>query len=190
MSLTKTEPCIVSGDILPTDQMIRFAVSPQGVVVPDLAQKLPVPGLWVKADRDSLEKAIRRNRFAVAVRENVTIPRDLITQVEMGLSRMGLETISLAKRAGDIFIGADGVEESMRNSISSVYVVAKDAAENGREKIERLAKVRNANVIDYWTRSDLGRAVGMEHVVHIAIKHGGLANRITYLNRILADLSA
>lgn len=190
MSLTKTEQCIVSGDSFPTDQMIRFAVNPQGVVVPDLTQKLPVEGMWVKADRTTLEKAIRRNRFAWAARENVTIPRDLITQVEMGLSRMCLEAISMSKRAGEIFIGADGVEDSIRNNIASLYIVASDAAENGRKKIEYITEAKGIPVIDFWPRSDLGRAVGIDDVVHISIQRGGLCTRINFLHGLLKNLSS
>lgn len=190
MSLIKTESCIVSGAVLPTDQMIRFAVNPQGVIVPDLTQKLPVPGIWIKADRDTLEKAMRRNSFAVAARDNVTVPRDLITQVEMGISRLALETISLAKRSGQIFIGADGVEEAVRHSKAGVYIVASDAAENGREKIQRLANVHNATTIDFWERAELGRCVGMEEAVHIAIEKGGLSTRIIGLHTLLKSIAS
>ena len=43
--------CIVTGDVQPKGGLIRFVVGPDGMVVPDLAEKLPGRGLWVSADR-------------------------------------------------------------------------------------------------------------------------------------------
>ena len=40
------------------DGMIRFVVGPQGEVVPDLARCLPGRGLWVRAERTMVEKAM------------------------------------------------------------------------------------------------------------------------------------
>ena len=43
--------CIATGQVLPTAELIRFVVGPDGTVVPDLAAKLPGRGMWVSADR-------------------------------------------------------------------------------------------------------------------------------------------
>ena len=184
----KTATCIVTGDDLPTDRMIRFAVSPDGVVVPDLTRKLPGAGMWVTANRDTLEKAIRRNRFAWAARENVTVPRDLMTQIDMGLFRLAMETISLAKRAGQIAMGEDQVEIASREKPPGVYVVAKDSSANAHDKAQRLAKGKT--IIDVWTRSDLARAVGSDDIVHIMIEEGGLSSRLTGIYDLLKSLRA
>ena len=43
--------------------MYRFVVDPENQVLPDLAAKLPGRGLWIKADRFSLQSAIEKKLF-------------------------------------------------------------------------------------------------------------------------------
>ena len=53
--------CLVTRETLPMNRLIRFCVSPERMVVPDLANKLPGRGMWVTADRDfrGVEKEIK-----------------------------------------------------------------------------------------------------------------------------------
>ncbi|MCF6199646.1 MAG: DUF448 domain-containing protein, partial [Hyphomicrobiaceae bacterium] len=46
------------------DQLIRFVLSPEQIVTPDLRCKLPGRGLWLSANRESLELAVNKNLFA------------------------------------------------------------------------------------------------------------------------------
>src|SRR5690606_28744965 len=55
---------LASRQALDESRLIRFVADPDGAVVPDLARKLPGRGLWVAADRASLEAAIKKNLFA------------------------------------------------------------------------------------------------------------------------------
>ncbi|WP_304191444.1 DUF448 domain-containing protein, partial [Phenylobacterium aquaticum] len=57
---------IVTGEVMDEARLIRFVAGPDGVVVPDLARKLPGRGLWVAADRVSLETAAKKGLFARA----------------------------------------------------------------------------------------------------------------------------
>ena len=45
--------CAVTREVRPIGELIRFVVSPQGEVIPDLKRKLPGRGLWVSARRGS-----------------------------------------------------------------------------------------------------------------------------------------
>ena len=42
MDGSRERRCIVSGEILPEGRLIRFAVGPEGLVVPDVEAKLPL----------------------------------------------------------------------------------------------------------------------------------------------------
>ena len=46
--------CAVTREVKPVDDLIRFVVGPEGVV-PDLKRKLPGRGLWITADKRTLE---------------------------------------------------------------------------------------------------------------------------------------
>ena len=187
MTLLKTATCAVTGEILPTNQMIRFAIAPDHTVVADLNHKLPGTFLWVTADRAILKKAIRRNSFATVSRQTVHIPDNLLETIENGMTKQAMQTLSLAKRAGELLFGFSKVDEALRSDTSAVYVVAKDAKENGREKLERLAIVKNLPVIDVWTSAELSAAIGEENAIHIVLANGGLTQKLL---EILTKLKA
>lgn len=192
MTLSKTATCAVTGEILPTNQMIRFVIAPDQSIVADLTQKLPGVFLWVKSDRAILKKAIWRNSFAATTRQTVTIPDNLLETIEFGLTKLAMQTLSMAKRAGELRFGFTKVDEALRSGGCGVYVVAKDAKENGREKVERLAIVQNLPVIDTWASSELSAAIGEENVIHIVMAEGGLTQKLleilTKLKAVKSDI--
>ena len=53
---TPERRCIVTRETGPKAGLIRFVIGPDGEVTPDLAGKLPGRGLWVAADRATLEQ--------------------------------------------------------------------------------------------------------------------------------------
>lgn len=55
--------CVVSRKVRPIDELIRFVVSPQGDIVPDLKRKLPGRGMWISASRQAVAEAVRRHHF-------------------------------------------------------------------------------------------------------------------------------
>ena len=69
--------CVATGETLPEAALIRFALAPDGVVTPDVAAKLPGRGVWVRADRASLEMATRKGGFARGFKEKVKVPEGL-----------------------------------------------------------------------------------------------------------------
>src|SRR5271168_2430772 len=60
--------CAVTRERLAKEKMIRFVVSPDRVVVPDLAARLPGRGIWLSALGDVIETARTRGAFAKAAR--------------------------------------------------------------------------------------------------------------------------
>ena len=53
--------CIVTRTVKDEAELVRFVRGPDGVVVPDLARKLPGRGVWVSLDRRLLDQAIALN---------------------------------------------------------------------------------------------------------------------------------
>ncbi|MFZ5729871.1 MAG: DUF448 domain-containing protein, partial [Pseudomonadota bacterium] len=77
----------VSGEVRDEASLIRFVVAPDGLVVPDLGRKLPGRGVWVAADRASVETAARKGAFARSARTKARAPEDLADQVEALLKK-------------------------------------------------------------------------------------------------------
>jgi len=59
--------CVATGEVLPEHLLIRFALGPDGVLVPDIGAKLPGRGAWVSANRQLLEEARAKGGFARAL---------------------------------------------------------------------------------------------------------------------------
>lgn len=189
MTLLKTAICAVTGDVLPMSQMVRFVISPEGLVVPDVTGKLPGAFMWIKADRAIIQKAIWRNSFATHTRQNVTIPENLLEILENTLTKQAMGSLSLARRAGELIFGFTKAEETLRAHQVAVYVVAADAKDNGREKLERLAFHQEIPVLDMWSSQTLSAALGEVNVMHIMLARGGLAQNLLELETKLKAIA-
>ena len=170
--------CVASGEVLPEAQLIRFALGPDGVLVPDVAAKLPGRGGWVRADRAHLEQAIKKSGFSHALKVNAKAPDGLADLTETLLAKRCLDLIGMAKRAGAIAIGATQVEQAIRAKPALLLVEASDGAEEGREKLMSLhigLWGRPPAAIGCFSAADLGVALGRERVIHACLLQERLA---------------
>ena len=168
--------CIVSGESGATAGLIRFVVGPDGAVVPDLAGKLPGRGIWVSADRASLETAVKKRLFARAARAPVTAPADLADLVEAGLVRRLVETIALARKAGEAVAGYEKTRDWLARGEAAALVQAADGSERGRAKLRPPAGPESH--VTCLSAQELGMAFGREFVIHAALAAGGLCGRV------------
>src|SRR3954452_3995820 len=97
--------CAVSREVRPIGELIRFVVSPQGEVVPDLKRKLPGRGLWVTASRQTVAEAVRRNHFSKGFKRDVRVAPTLATDTEGLLVRGVTEALAMAAKAGQVISG-------------------------------------------------------------------------------------
>lgn len=175
--------CIVTGEVRAEAQLIRFVVSPDGDVVPDVAAKLPGRGMWVGADRATLERAIAKNHFAKAARASVKASADLPALVEKQIAQRMLNDLGLAKRAGALILGFDNVARALESAPPPpVLIEAADGADDGKRKLYAVAHARGAKpaVVECLTKAELSLALGKENVIHAALKAGALAERLIF----------
>ena len=168
--------CFVSGRRDPPAQMVRFVVSPDDVVVPDVEGRLPGRGMWLSAERDVVNTAVAKGLFSKAARRRVTIPPDLADQVEAQLARRCLDLLGFARRAGQAVAGFEKVAANLRLGQAALLMQAIDAAAGGRSKMKSLA--RSGRVAEVLSAKEIGRVFGRDHVVHVAVAPGSLADRI------------
>ncbi len=172
--------CLASGQAGDPSGMIRFVADPQGLLTPDLAAKLPGRGAWVTARRDCLERALRRKLFARALGRDVAIPDALIERVEQGLRRRLLDLIGLSAKAGQAVSGFEKVRAALGAGRVAVLLQAADAAADGRGKLARLGRAVDPGlpVLAPAGAAELGRALGRETAVHLALMPGRLAEQV------------
>lgn len=179
--------CIVTGAVQPKAGLLRFVVSPEGVVVPDLAGKLPGRGLWVTADRTAIETAARKGLFARAARRPVTVPEGLADLVEAGLARRVVDLVSLARKAGLAVAGFEKVKSWLAEGRVRVLLQASDGSPRGKGK---LWTPQGGRWFGCLTAAELGLAFGRDSVVHGALGAGGLSQRVVEEAAKLSGLRA
>jgi predicted RNA-binding protein YlxR (DUF448 family) len=167
--------CIVTRERQPKEAMIRFVVGPDRAIVPDLAARLPGRGIWLSARGDVLETARTRGGFARAARAPVSVPADLAELVRAGLMRRIIEHLGLARRAGQAVGGFGKAREWVQAGRAGLVVQASDGSPEERA---RLLGGRDVPVVAPLPAADLGSAFGRDHVVHVAVLPGRLAEAI------------
>jgi predicted RNA-binding protein YlxR (DUF448 family) len=154
--------------------MIRYVAAPDGSIVPDLHRKLPGRGAWVTATRAALEVALERKVFARSFRGKAAATADLADLVERSLEKTALEALSLANKARAVITGYARVEAALSGSEVAVLIHARDAAEDGRRKLDQAADRaaaggKPAARILLFAGAELDLALGRSNVVHAAL---------------------
>lgn len=168
--------CIVSGAVRPREELLRFVVDADGHLIPDVAGRLPGRGIWLSADRDSVRTARARKLFQRAAHRTIDIDPDIEDLIERLLLSRCLELLGLARRAGQAIAGFEKVAGWLRQGRVALVLAARDAADDGREKLRRMA--RDLPVVDCLGTDELGRAFGRERTVHAAVAPGALATKL------------
>jgi uncharacterized protein len=157
--------CIATGETGAPERMIRFVVGPEGDVVPDLARRLPGRGLWVKAERAAVERAVAKNLFARAARASVKPASDLAERVERLLLERALADLSRARRAGRAVAGFVKVEQMVGQRRAGLLVVADEADGDGLGKL----KATGLPIARLGDAAALGGIFGREQAVYVAV---------------------
>jgi predicted RNA-binding protein YlxR (DUF448 family) len=170
---------IVTGETRAEADLIRFVAGPGGVVTPDLARKLPGRGLWVAADRASVETAAKKGLFSRAAKAKLVASPELADQVEMLLKRRLLSGLGLARRAGDLTSGFEKVSAAITSGKAAWLIEASDGAADGRRKLWAVARrhSRTPGIFGVFSATELGLALGLENVIHTAFLAGRAADR-------------
>ena len=157
--------CIATGDTGAPERMIRFVVGPEGDVVPDLARRLPGRGIWVKAERAAVERAVAKNLFARAARASVKPAVDLADRVERLLLERALADLSRARRAGRAVAGFVKVEQMAIQRRAGLLIVADEADGDGLGKL----KATGLPIVRLGDAAALGGIFGREQAVYVAV---------------------
>jgi predicted RNA-binding protein YlxR (DUF448 family) len=64
-------------------------LSPDGIVTPDLTERLPGRGIWVSAQKNAMETAIQKKLFSRAAKTQATIPDGLLELIESPVAETG-----------------------------------------------------------------------------------------------------
>ncbi len=170
--------CIVERARKERPLLLRFVLSPQDGVVPDIKGRLPGRGVWVTAKKSAVTEAVKRRAFQRAFRKPVTVSDDLPLQVEELLKRSAIELLSIANKAGLLVSGFSKVEEAIKRREIAVLLHADSASDDGRIKLDkRFAAVSPGKdripPKNCFTSAEISLAAGSSNVIHAGLKEGG-----------------
>lgn len=179
--------CVLTGETKQSDHLIRFVESPEGILVPDVAHKLPGRGVWITADKVLIDSTLEDKRFtramARALKRQITgeqIPLDLSALIEKLLSKRLLNRLGLEKAAGRIVTGYDKAKGALKNQKPPVAMLwqARDASEDGRSRLSEIARAVGVKEVGIFDREELSMALGRDNVVHAVLLKGGVLDQI------------
>jgi uncharacterized protein len=185
--------CAVSREVRPVDELIRFVLSPDGAVVPDLKRKLPGRGLWVTATRSRVAEAVRRNQFSRGFKRDVRATATLADDTENLLVRGVTEALAMAAKAGQVVSGFGKVEDALREGGGQARIQglihASDGSPDGIRKLDAIVRQRGGilgesavfPIVTALTSEELDLALGRSNVIHAALLAGPAGK--TFLSR-------
>lgn len=182
--------CILSGEHATRHSLVRLAISPDGLVLPDAGAKAPGRGAWIGVSRFELEQAIAKGQMKAALArafkgEKLVLPDDLPEQIERALKKALTDRLGLEMRAGTLVLGSDRIAEQARMGRLALLLHAADASEDGRSKLDQAWRVGREiegsgarGVVLPLDRMALSVALGRDNVVHVAVGYASAADRI------------
>src|SRR4051812_33802231 len=185
--------CAVTRQVRPIDCLIRFVMSPQGEVIPDLKRKLPGRGLWVSASRQAVAEAVRRHQFSKGFKRDVRVAPGLAADTEMLLVRGAIDALAMAAKAGQVISGFSKVEAALEQGRTQTPIAAlihaSDGAVDGIRKLDAAARQNKGNnpescefpIVTALTSAQLDLALGRSNVIHAALLAGPASK--TFLSR-------
>ncbi|AWW75458.1 nucleic-acid-binding protein [Erythrobacter sp. KY5] len=182
--------CVLSGQVLPREELIRLAVAPDGTVHPDPAGKAPGRGAWIVPDRAALESAMTDGHLKRALmrafkggpakddakRVPLSYSDDLPHRIESALSKVLADRLGLELRGGNVVLGSAKIEEHARTGRIALLLHASDSSEDGRKKLDQAWRVGTnkegsgeRGTVLPLDRDALSVALGRENVVHLGV---------------------
>lgn len=190
--------CAVTRQERDIADLIRFAVSPDDEIVPDVDARAPGRGVWITLSEAVVDEAVKRKAFARSLKAQVKVPPDLALQARSRLEQRLLGALGLARKAGILVTGAAKVAATLEAGRAAALLTATDGAPDGRRKILQSARRGAALVAERGADIDqagerpaaglsiphfeligsdrLGLALGLESVIHAALLSGAASN--------------
>jgi len=166
--------CLVTRQSQPRWGLIRFCRAPDGLIVADLAEKLPGRGAWVSADRDSLLTARRKQVFARAFRNGdcrfAAEADRWLEELAAMLQDRCVKLLGLARRSGQLATGFEAASAGLKSAgPRDVLVIAAGTRTDSAAKLERLAGHRNVPVCRVFSVEALSPALGLDAVRYLVL---------------------
>lgn len=163
---------------------LRFVISPEGAVTPDLEEKLPGRGAYTCQSMRCLKDALKRKQFNRAFKGavvQVSDAGDLSELVGRIIEQRIGGYLSLANKAGVLLSGGDTVERTLRSTkVPNLLLLAQDTSPSIADRLQGLAERAGVPVYRVLSKDLMGRLTGKESDrSSVAVMSAGFARSLS-----------
>ena len=149
------------------NNFIKFSLSPDSKLVPDLHDNLPGRSIWAPANKTLIKYIQERDDVKAHFGVSHLLSNDLVYLVEKILRKKILNNISLAKKAGYLAIGLDTIKNQLIEKKHCLIVVAK-----GAKSLQSYTFFSSDNISCFENllyQEDLDKSTGKINVKYVGI---------------------
>ena len=160
------------------NDLLRYALTPQGVVVPDIRRRLPGRGAYTCWSPHCIDQAVRRRQFERVFRRSCQQIQDdlLLADIREVLRTRMLGLIGMGRKSSQLVAGSNAVLDALsRPRQIDLLVLATDISAGIAEKVSRKAVRVEVKCLGMFTKVELGSLTGRAETSALAIYQGKLA---------------
>ncbi len=124
--------CIITGRIADKNVLIRFVASPDGELVADTGNKLGGRGVWVSAERKTIDQAISGNQFSRHLKRTVRISDNFLDNLDRRLGNQLIARLSMMRKVGVLVTGGGKLRSQ---ALLSGLLIGDDASPRETQKL-------------------------------------------------------
>ena len=172
--------CIYCRAVRNKEELLRFVLSPDRVLVPDLLDKLPGRGAYTCINPLCLRGAADRKQFSRAFKGEVReadatgVVNNVVTRIRDRIASY----ISLANKAGKVVSGTDMVLDAMKGRSVGILFVASDISADIGSKVREQAVRGGVECISLFDKDRLGALIGKGLRSVVAVEEGGFVRTL------------
>ena len=154
----ETRKCVISGEVLNKENLLRFVTLKDGTMLPDFNKKIDGRGFYVSNSKKLLQSLVEKHPFNKILHKKVEYAPNL------------------ARKAGDLVLGFEKVKELIIKGRAAFVIEATDAGADGRQKIAELSA--NLEKFTLYDTETLSTAFDRENTVYLAVKKGKMSDMV------------
>ena len=149
------------------DDFIKFTLSPDKSLVPDLHNNLPGKSIWLPPNRALMRGILDGGEVEMHFGVSQLFTEELVFLVQKILRKKILDGISLSKKAGYLAIGLDAVKTQLIEKKHCLVVVAKNA--KSLKKYPFFSSTSISCFENLLYQKDLEKSTGKNNVKYLGI---------------------
>jgi Predicted nucleic-acid-binding protein implicated in transcription termination len=173
--------CLASEEYGNREDMLRFVVSPEGVLTLDLAEKLPTRGIWFKSDRKTLSNITKAKHFINRKygRQGAKMPFNLPAVVEEVFIKRLKDLFGLCAKAKVLEVGFKKTEAALKAGKElSAIILASDASAASVDGLLQGDLAADIKTFSFLSIEELSDLAGEKNCACIGLIKGSLTKTL------------